>query len=71
MQALVQAIQNRLGGKSNPNGGFQSGGYPGEGFDPNGNPQEGGTALDKFSRDLTKAAKSGEIDPGYRQRKRD
>ncbi len=68
MQALVQAIQNRLGGKSNPNGGFQnggfqSGGYPGEGFDPNGNPQEGGSALDKFGRDLTKAAKDGEIDP--------
>ncbi len=68
MQALVQAIQNRLGGKSNPNGGFQnggfqSGGYPGEGFDPNGNPQEGGSALDKFGRDLTKAAKNGEIDP--------
>ena len=68
MQALVQAIQNRLGGKSNPNGGFQNGGfqnggYPGEGFDPNGNPQEGGSALDKFGRDLTKAAKNGEIDP--------
>ena len=68
MQALVQAIQNRLGGKSNPNGGFQnggfqSGGYPNEGFDPNGNPQEGGSALDKFGRDLTKAAKNGEIDP--------
>ena len=68
MQALVQAIQNRLGGKSNPNGGFQnggfqSGGYPGVGFDPNGNPQEGGSALDKFGRDLTKAAKNGEIDP--------
>ena len=68
MQALVQAIQNRLGGKSNPNGGFQnggfqSGGYPGEGFDPNGNPQEGGSALDRFGRDLTKAAKNGEIDP--------
>ena len=68
MQALVQAIQNRLGGKSNPNGGFQNGGfqnggYPSEGFDPNGNPQEGGSALDKFGRDLTKAAKNGEIDP--------
>ena len=68
MQALVQAIQNRLGGKSNPNGGFQNGGfqnggYPNEGFDPNGNPQEGGSALDKFGRDLTKAAKDGEIDP--------
>ena len=68
MQALVQAIQNRLGGKSNPNGGFQNGGfqnggYPNEGFDPNGNPQEGGSALDKFGRDLTKAAKNGEIDP--------
>ena len=63
MQALVQAIQSRLGGKSNQGGGFQNGGYPGEGFDPNGNPQEGGSALDKFGRDLTKAAKNGEIDP--------
>ncbi len=54
---LVQAMQNRLGGS-------QNGGYPqGGGFEQNGNAQEGGSALDKFGRDLTKAAKNGEIDP--------
>ena len=55
---LVKQIQNLLGGKSNPNGGFSQDGAPA--VDGS---QEGGSALDKFGRDLTKAAKNGEIDP--------
>ena len=58
ISSLVKEIQNRLGGQSNPNGGFEQGGFEqGEGQ------SEGGSALDKFGRDLTKAAKNGEIDP--------
>ena len=59
VNALVQAIQNQLGGQSNQSGGFSQGG----GFEQGNGQQEGGSALDKFGRDLTKAAKNGEIDP--------
>ena len=59
INALVQAIQNQLGGQSNQSGGFSQGG----GFEQGNGQQEGGSALDKFGRDLTKAAKNGEIDP--------
>ena len=59
LSMVVENLQKLLGGKSNPNGGFQE--QPG-GFEQGGN-QEGGSALDKFGRDLTKAAKNGEIDP--------
>ncbi len=54
--SLVQSIQNSMGA-----GGQEQ--YPdgAQGFE-NGSGQ-GGSALDKFGRDLTKAAKSGEIDP--------
>ncbi len=55
---IVAALQNSLGGKSNPNGGF---GNEAQGFEPG--EQQGGSALEKFGRDLTKAAKNGEIDP--------
>ena len=58
ISSLVEQVQKALGGKSNPNGGF---GEQGE-FE-NGGSQEGGSALEKFGRDLTKAAKNGEIDP--------
>ena len=55
---IVSSLQNSMGGKSNPNGGF---GNETQGFEPG--EQQGGSALDKFGRDLTKAAKNGEIDP--------
>ncbi len=56
VNAVVEAIQNSLGGGQQ--GGFSEGGQM-----PQNGAQEGGSALDKFGRDLTKAAKNGEIDP--------
>ena len=56
VNAVVEAIQNSLGGGQQ--GGFSEGGQM-----PQNSAQEGGSALDKFGRDLTKAAKNGEIDP--------
>ena len=58
ISSLVEQVQNALGGKSNPNGGFGE-----QGGTDNGSSGEGGSALEKFGRDLTKAAKNGEIDP--------
>ena len=58
ISSLVEQVQKALGGKSNPNGGFGE-----QGEYENGGSQEGGSALEKFGRDLTKAAKNGEIDP--------
>ena len=55
VNAVADALRNSLGG--NPQGGFSEDGSA------QGAPQEGGSALDKFGRDLTKAAKNGEIDP--------
>lgn len=54
-QAVAGGLQNggQESGFSEENGGFSA---------PNGN-DKGGTALEKFGRDLTKAAKNGEIDP--------
>lgn len=54
-QAVAGGLQNggQEGGFAEENGGFSA---------PNGN-GKGGTALEKFGRDLTKAAKNGEIDP--------
>ncbi len=56
-ERLAQSIGNSM----------QNGGIPrdgAEGFAPQGTQGEGGeSALDKFGRDLTKAAKNGEIDP--------
>ena len=54
---VIRALRNSLGG--DPQGGYT----PDSGFEPQGNAQEGGSALDKFGRDLTQAAKNGEIDP--------
>ena len=57
--AIAQAVAGGLqsgsqeGGFAEENGGFSA---------PNGN-GKGGSALEKFGRDLTKAAKNGEIDP--------
>ncbi len=59
ISSLVQELQRLMGGQSNPNGGFRP--QP-EGFGQGGS-GESGSALDKFGRDLTKAAKDGEIDP--------
>ena len=59
VSAIVEAIQNALG--NHQGGGFSSNGAPQGGFE-NGGRQEG-SALDKFGRDLTKAAQNGEIDP--------
>ncbi len=56
VNAVVEAIQNSLGGGQQ--GGFSEGGQM-----PQNGAQESGSALDKFGRDLTKAAKNGEIDP--------
>ena len=53
VNAVVEAIQNSLGGGQQ--GGFSEGGQM-----PQNGAQEGGSALDKFGRDLTKAAKNGE-----------
>ncbi|MGN0502771.1 MAG: ATP-dependent Clp protease ATP-binding subunit [Ruminococcus sp.] len=54
-QAVAGGLQNggQEGGFAEENGGFSG---------PNGKGQ-GGSALEKFGRDLTKAAKNGEIDP--------
>lgn len=54
-QAVAGGLQNggQEGGFAEENGGFSA---------PSGN-GKGGTALEKFGRDLTKAAKNGEIDP--------
>ena len=57
VNAVAEAIQNSLGGSGQ--GGFSEGVQ----MPQNGGAQEGGSALDKFGRDLTKAAKNGEIDP--------
>ena len=57
VNAVAEAIQNSLGGSGQ--GGFSEGAQ----MPQNGGAQEGGSALDKFGRDLTKAAKNGEIDP--------
>ncbi len=57
VNAVAEAIQNSLGGSGQ--GGFSEGAQ----IPQNGGAQEGGSALDKFGRDLTKAAKNGEIDP--------
>ncbi len=54
---VVEAIQNSFGGNSQ--GGF----HEGMGGAEQGGAQDGGSALEKFGRDLTKAAKNGEIDP--------
>lgn len=54
---LAQSIQSGMSGESDSHSGFDGG------FE-NSNAQNGeGSALDKFGRDLTKAAKNGEIDP--------
>ena len=58
ISSLVEQVQNALGGKSNPNGGFGE-----QGATDHANSDDGGSALEKFGRDLTKAAKNGEIDP--------
>ncbi len=58
ISSLVEQVQNALGGKSNPNGGFGE-----QGATDHANSGDGGSALEKFGRDLTKAAKNGEIDP--------
>ncbi len=55
VNSVVEAIRNSLGGGAQ--GGYSQGNAEQEGS------REGGSALDKFGRDLTKAAKSGEIDP--------
>ncbi len=52
--SLAQSIQNSL------SGGSEDSAY---GFSENSQGESGGNALDKFGRDLTKAAKNGEIDP--------
>lgn len=54
-QAVAGGLQNggQEGGFAEENSGFSA---------PNGN-GKGGSALEKFGRDLTKAAKNGEIDP--------
>ena len=52
VNTLAGQLQNSLGGQSS------------QGSAPGGDPQNGGdSALDKFGRDLTQAAKNGEIDP--------
>ena len=59
VDSVVNALRNSLGGSP------QQGGFSPEhgGFEQPDGAQEGGSALDKFGRDLTKAAKNGEIDP--------
>ena len=59
-QSLAVAIKNALGGSDNGSDGYCEGCSDSA---PNGENAEGGSALDKFGRDLTKAAKGGEIDP--------
>lgn len=57
VERLAQAVSKGMQGGAD--GGF--GGFENESA-PNGS-QKGGSALDKFGRDLTQAAKNGEIDP--------
>jgi ATP-dependent Clp protease ATP-binding subunit ClpC len=57
--SITQAIANCLQNTSGENLYSQ---YEEDGFSPN-NSQKGNSALEKFGRDLTKAAKNGEIDP--------
>lgn len=57
VERLAQAVSKGMQGGAND--GF--GGFENESA-PNGS-QKGGSALDKFGRDLTQAAKNGEIDP--------
>ncbi len=57
VERLAQAVSKGMqGGADDGFGGFENGSAP------NGS-QKGGSALDKFGRDLTQAAKNGEIDP--------
>lgn len=57
VERLAQAVSKGMqGGADDGFGGFENE------SDPNGS-QKGGSALDKFGRDLTQAAKNGEIDP--------
>lgn len=57
VERLAQAVSKGMqGGADEGFGGFENESAP------NGS-QKGGSALDKFGRDLTKAAKNGEIDP--------
>ena len=63
IDALVQAMHLQPGGSGSPKGGFSQGGGFAQGGMEQGGEQEGGSALDKFGRDLTKAAHNGEIDP--------
>lgn len=57
VERLAQAVSKGMqGGADDGFGGFESESAP------NGS-QKGGSALDKFGRDLTQAAKNGEIDP--------
>ena len=57
VERLVQAVSKGMqGGAEEGFGGFENESAP------NGS-QKGGSALDKFGRDLTQAAKNGEIDP--------
>ena len=57
VERLAQAVSNGMqGGAEEGFGGFENESAP------NGS-QKGGSALDKFGRDLTQAAKNGEIDP--------
>lgn len=57
VERLAQAVSKGMqGGAEEGFGGFENESAP------NGS-QKGGSALDKFGRDLTKAAKNGEIDP--------
>lgn len=57
VERLAQAVSKGMqGGADDGSGGFENESAP------NGS-QKGGSALDKFGRDLTQAAKNGEIDP--------
>lgn len=56
--AIAQAIAGGLQRGVQDNGFEGNGGYPDTGAN-----EQGGSALEKFGRDLTKAAKNGEIDP--------
>ena len=57
VERLAQAVSKGMqGGADEGFGGFENESAP------NGS-QKGGSALDKFGRDLTQAAKNGEIDP--------
>ena len=63
VERLAQAVSKGMqGGAEEGFGGFENESAP------NGS-QKGGSALDKFGRDLTQAAKNGEIDPGIGREK--